>query len=135
MIRPGDFVFLAVAALVFGLLLSWIVSAHPYRVAAFDDWDHIPAAVRWAKELRLTDDSLFLRVPFWHVLLGTFFRIFGPTGLFLLQGGIALGTLALYFVYTAPLRNKLHPALIYLLAGVFLLPLPPAITSLSVARA
>lgn len=116
-----DLVFLAAAMLVCGLATWWISSHYPWR-RGFDDFDHIPAALRWAKELRLSDDSLFLRVPFWPMLLGTFFRIFGVTaGLLLVQAGVVFGTLVIYFRYTASLRSRVHPAMIYLPPAVFLL--------------
>src|SRR5258706_12339729 len=104
-LRHGDLLFLAAALLVFGLARWWIAVPYPSRFG-FDDADHISAASRWAKDWRLSDDGPFLRVPFWHMLLGTFFRIFGQDpGLFLVQASVVFGTLVLYFLHAAPLRN------------------------------
>ena len=120
-LRHGDLLFLVAALFVFGLERWWIAGHYPSRLG-FDDADHISAAWRWAKEWRLSDDGPFLRVPFWHMLLGTFFRIFGEKpGLFLVQGSVVFGTLVLYFLYAAPLRNHVHPAAIYLPPTVFML--------------
>lgn len=120
-LAQGDLVFLAAALLVFGLARWWLANHFPWRVG-FDDADHISAALRWAESWRLSDDGPFLRVPFWPMLLGTFFRIFGvKVGLFLVQASVVLGTLILYFLYTAPLRKHAHPAAIYLPPAVFVL--------------
>lgn len=78
---------------------AWIASTWPHH-RGFDDFDHIPAALEWASHFRLTSDGLFLRVPLWHVLLGSFFLVFGvQTGLFVLQAGILWTTLFAYLMY------------------------------------
>ncbi len=120
-IGSRDLLFLSAALLVFGLARWWIAAHYPWR-PAFDDYDHIPAGLRWAEHWRLSDDRWFLRVPIWPMLLGTFFRIFSvKVALFLVQGFVVLGALVLYFLHMAPVRNQVHPAAIYLPPAVFVL--------------
>ena len=88
----GAFYLLASAA------IAW---RYPYR-RGFDDFDHIPAALHWAQTWTLDSGGPFLRVPFWSILLGTSYRVFGTDyGLFALQAGIVLGSIACFFAYVA----------------------------------
>jgi len=85
---------------------AWIASTWPYQ-QGFDDFDHIPAALEWAQHQRLTRDGLFLRVPLWHILLGSFFLVFGTTaGLFVLQASIVWGTLLAYLTYVERVLHR-----------------------------
>ena len=105
----------------FCLARWWCAGHYPWRIG-FDDADHISAGLLWAEHGRLSDDGPFLRVPLWPMLLGTFFRPFGiAAGLFLVQSSVVLATLVLYLQYTAPLRGRARPSVIYLPAAVFVL--------------
>ncbi|MCL4683184.1 hypothetical protein KJ059_00360 [Myxococcota bacterium] len=85
---------------------AWIASTWPYQ-QGFDDFDHIPAALEWAQHRRLTSGGLFLRVPLWHILLGSFFLVFGTTaGLFVLQASIVWGTLLAYLTYVERVLHR-----------------------------
>ncbi len=84
-----------VAATAFLVCHLLIVSHYPYR-QGFDDFDHVPAAIQWSKHQSLSDDGLFLRVPFWPVLLGTVVHVFAPrvhTAILVLQAAIVLATI------------------------------------------
>lgn len=84
-----------VAAIAFLVCHLLIVSHYPYR-QGFDDFDHVPAAIQWSKHQSLSDDGLFLRVPFWPILLGTVIHVFAPrihTAILVLQAAIVFATI------------------------------------------
>jgi hypothetical protein len=90
-----------VAATAFLVCHLLIVSHYPYR-QGFDDFDHIPAAIQWSEHQSLSDDGLFLRVPFWPMLLGTVYHVFAPrvhAAILVLQAAIILATIGCCLVF------------------------------------
>jgi hypothetical protein len=96
-----------------GIVYAAVAARYPWHTG-FDDFDHIPAALRWSREHELSADGLFLRVPLWPIVLGTSFSIFGQQlGLFIVQFLVVASALVLYFRALEP-RPEIPAALVYL---------------------
>ena len=89
--------------------LAILYALSPWQ-PAFDDAFHIQDGLRWTHEGRLDTDGLFLRVPFWPVLLGTTFSALGVrTGLMVLQAGVVLASIACFGLYTGAWKRGRIP--------------------------